>query len=210
MKILEIKSLAIPDIKVVRFGRFHDSRGYFTETFRRSDFADANGLDFLEHEQFVQFNESFSRAGVLRGLHFQWQPPMGKLVRTIYGRMVDLALDIRAGSPTEGRVIAYEMHGAEELDYDEWIWLPPGFAHGNFFSEPTRIEYLCTASYNPDCESGISPLADDLDWSLCDRSLAGEFRDICADGPLLSEKDRGACSLAKWRSSAEAANFRYA
>ncbi|MBW7996400.1 MAG: dTDP-4-keto-6-deoxy-D-glucose epimerase [Candidatus Glassbacteria bacterium] len=207
MKILEIKSLALPEIKVVRFGRFHDERGFFSETFRSSDFTAANGLGFLEGETFVQFNESFSRTGVVRGLHFQWQPPMGKLVRTLYGRMVDLALDIRPGSPRMGKIIAYEMPGAEDRDYDEWIWVPPGFAHGNFFSAPTRIEYLCTAVYNPSCESGVNPLDRELDWSLCDKTLAGEYLDLIGGEPVISAKDREACSLAEWMERPEAKTF---
>ena len=100
MKITQIKSLAISAIKVVRFARFTDFRGYFTEPFRKSDFSAQ--LEFMKGVDFFQFNESFSRSNVVRGLHFQWNPFMGKLVRTIQGRMVDLFLDIRKESPTYG------------------------------------------------------------------------------------------------------------
>ena len=95
MKIIEVKCLAIPDVKVIRFGRFRDHRGYFTEPFRKSDFAHHPEMGFMKGVEFFQANESFSNAGVIRGLHFQWNPYMGKLVRTIAGRMVDLVLDIR-------------------------------------------------------------------------------------------------------------------
>ena len=106
MKIIEIKSLAIPDVKVIRFARFADHRGYFTESFRRNDF---NGLDFLKGLEFLQSNESFSKKETVRGLHFQWDPAMGKLVRTLNGHMIDMVMDIRKGSPTFGKIIAQEM-----------------------------------------------------------------------------------------------------
>ena len=88
MKLLDVKSLCIPDIKVIRFQRFGDDRGYFTESFRRSDFDEDNRLAFLENVEFVQCNESFSRPGVIRGLHFQWNPYMGKLVRCYREQLV--------------------------------------------------------------------------------------------------------------------------
>ena len=97
MLISDIKDLAIPDVKVVRFKRFLDNRGYFTEQFRQSDLIDSDKVGFLKGESFVQANESFSHKGTFRGLHFQWNPYMGKLVRTVWGRMVDMALDIRKG-----------------------------------------------------------------------------------------------------------------
>ena len=208
MKILEIIPLPIPDVKVIRFGRFPDSRGYFTESFRGTDITAANGLEFLEGREFVQINESCSRAGVIRGLHFQWSPPMGKLVRTVSGRMVDLALDIRPGSPTLGKIVACELEQDLERDWDEWIWVPPGFAHGNYFTVPTRIEYLCTGGYNPECEAGIGPLDQSLDWGLCDRALAAEYRALAADGALLSDKDRDAGSLAEWLARPESEVFK--
>ena len=96
---------------------------------------------------------------------------MGKLVRTLSGRMVDMILDIRKGSTTFGKIIAYDMPSEHEADYNEWIWVPPGFAHGNFFTEDSTIEYFCSGEYSPGCEAGISPLAADIDWSLCEGSL---------------------------------------
>ena len=109
MKILEAKSLAIPDVKVVRYGRFTDHRGYFTEHYRKSDFRSHPELGFLHDVEFEQCNESASRADTIRGLHFQWNPHMGKLVRPLSGRLIDMMLDIRLGSPTFGKIIAYDM-----------------------------------------------------------------------------------------------------
>ena len=145
MKILEIRPLAIPDVKVVRYARFRDDRGYFTETFRKSDFfghADAGCFSGVE---FKQCNESHSSAGVIRGLHFQWNPFQGKLIRTVAGRMIDLALDIRKGSPWFGKIIGYDMPASPDAATGDWIWLPPGFAHGTCILERSTIEYFCSS-----------------------------------------------------------------
>ncbi|EDN66618.1 dTDP-4-dehydrorhamnose 3,5-epimerase [Beggiatoa sp. PS] len=190
MKILEIKSLTIPDIKVIKFARFCDHRGYFTEPFRKSDFANHPEMSFMKGVEFVQANESFSKSKVVRGLHFQWNPYMGKLVRTIKGRMVDIVLDIRKNSPTQGKIIAYDMPNQAEAHFSEWIWVPPGFAHGNFFTEESMIEYFCSGEYSPGCEAGISPIAPDLDWSLCDQALKKEFDEIAHSTQLMTDKDR--------------------
>jgi len=198
MKILSIDPLAVPDVKVITFGRFRDHRGYFTETCRKSDLFGPSATDFLAGLEFLQCNESFSRPGVVRGLHFQWNPHMGKLVRTIAGRMIDLALDIRKGSPTHGKIVACDMPASADDDCGRWIWVPAGFAHGNFFSEPTTIEYFCTGEYSPGCEAGIRPTAEDIDWSLCDAALKAEFDKAAADGSGMSEKDRAGLTLAAW------------
>lgn len=204
MKILEIKPLEIPDIKVIRFARFADHRGYFAEHFRKSDLGK---LEFLAGVEFLQSNESYSKARTIRGLHFQWNPQMGKLVRTLAGRMVDMVLDIRKGSPTQGKIIAYEMPADSQAEYDEWIWVPPGFAHGNYFDRESRIEYFCSGEYNPSCEAGVSPLAEDIDWSLCDRGLKSGFDAIVAAGPLLSEKDQRGHTLASWMAGRDSDQF---
>jgi dTDP-4-dehydrorhamnose 3,5-epimerase len=209
VKIIQVKSLAIPDIKVIRFGRFPDQRGYFTEPFRKSDFQTHADLPFMRGIEFLQVNESHSRANVVRGLHFQWSPYMGKLVRTIAGRMVDMVLDIRLGSPYFGKIIAYDMPSRSDRDYGEWIWVPPGFAHGNFFTEETSIEYFCSGEYGPTSEAGISPLTPDLDWSLCDHALKRTFDEITAGAALLSDKDRNGLQLAQWHNDARSKNFIY-
>ncbi len=210
MKIVEVKELAIPAIKVIRFARFADHRGYFTEHYRQSDFETGEQTPFMRGVRFVQANESFSRATTVRGLHFQWNPYMGKLVRTLHGHMIDLVLDIRAGSPTWGKIIAYDMPAAADDGFGEWIWVPPGFAHGNTFPTDTLIEYFCSGEYSPGCEAGISPLAADLDWSLCDPDLRDQFREIAQTTTLMTDKDRNGFSLAAWQEDERSNNFTYA
>lgn len=207
MKILDVKNLAIPDIKVIRFARFRDHRGYFTEHFRQSDFL--HHLPFMKDVEFPQCNESASKPGTIRGLHFQWNPYMGKLVRTLSGHMVDLVLDIRKGSPTFGKILAYDMPALPDAEFSEWIWVPIGFAHGNFFPEQSFIEYFCSGEYSPGCEAGISPLAPDLDWSLCHPELKHAFDKIVSGTPLLTDKDKNGYSLATWLDTRSSDHFVY-
>jgi len=209
VKIVDVRSLALEDVKVVRFARFRDERGYFTEPYRRSDLESEPATSFLAGLDFPQANESFSRAGVVRGLHFQWSPFMGKLVRTVHGRMVDLALDIRLASPSFGKIVAYDMPSSPDGEWSEWIWVPPGFAHGNYFTEETTIEYFCTGEYSPGNEAAVSPLAEDLDWSLCAPELRDEFRALLDAGATLSAKDRDAGSLADWQADPRSENFQH-
>lgn len=209
MKILSITDLAIPEVKVIRFARFRDNRGYFSEHYRFSDFETGEAALFMNGVRFLQMNESFSKPHTVRGLHYQWNPFMGKLVRTVRGRMIDMVLDIRKGSPTYGKIIAYDMPVTGDEDYSEWIWVPPGFAHGNTFTEDTVIEYLCSGEYSPGNEAGISPIADDLDWSLCDPELASLFQSIAQSTELMTDKDRGGFSLASWTADARSENFLY-
>lgn len=209
MKILSVNSLVIPDIKVVKFARFCDARGYFTESFRKSDFIGNPEMSFMNGLEFLQVNESYSRAHTIRGLHFQWNPYMGKLVRTVRGRMVDIVLDIRKGSPTFGKGIFYDMPGDQNLDFNEWIWVPPGFAHGNFFTEESQIEYFCTGEYSQGCEAGISPLANDIDWSLSDPVLKSEFTRISSSTTLITDKDKNGLSLDSWINDSRSENFIY-
>jgi dTDP-4-dehydrorhamnose 3,5-epimerase len=209
VKIVEVRELAIPDVKVIRFARFADNRGYFSEQYRFSDFESGDASSFMHGVRFVQANESFSRAGTVRGLHFQWNPYMGKLVRTIRGHMIDVALDVRKGSPSYGQIIAYDMPVQGDEGFAEWIWLPAGFAHGNTFPTDTVIEYLCSGEYSPGCEAGISPIADDLDWSLCDPALADQFQSIAHGTTLMTDKDRHGLSLAAWTADPRSENFLY-
>lgn len=206
MKILDIKALAIPEIKVIRYARFADQRGYFTEHFRKSDFGK---LDFMGGVEFLQCNESHSKACTIRGLHFQWNPYMGKLVRTLSGRMVDMVLDIRKGSPSFGKIIVHAMPADSGAESGEWIWVPPGFAHGNYFDRESSIEYFCSGEYSPGCESGICPMASDIDWSLCDPRLKNEFDAIATGTPLISEKDRAGFTLNSWIQNPNSSQFTY-
>jgi len=210
MKILDVKQLEMPEIKVIRFARFCDERGYFTEHFRKSDLQTNPLTSFMKELEFVQTNESFSRTGTVRGLHFQWNPYMGKLVRTLYGHMVDLILDIRKGSPSFGKAIAYDMPSDMSGDFNEWIWIPPGFAHGNMFLEDTSIEYFCSGEYSPGNEAGISPLAEDIDWSLCDQNLRETFHDVASRTSLITDKDRDGLSVSAWKQDQRSETFTYA
>lgn len=204
MKILEVKSLVIPDVKVIRFGKFPDERGYFTEPFRSSDLRKV-----IPDFSIQQVNESYSKKNTVRGLHLQWNPYMGKLVRTVRGHMVDMFLDLRKGSPTFGKAAAYDMPTDPSKEYNEWIWLPIGFAHGNFYMEDTTIEYFCTSEYSPGNEAGISPLSSDIDWSLCDPSLKTKLDGIVKVGALISEKDKQGLTVKEWNGDPRSNNFVY-
>jgi dTDP-4-dehydrorhamnose 3,5-epimerase len=207
MKILSVTPLPIPEVKAIRYQRFADHRGYFTETYRKSDFERHSELGAVRGIDFTQCNESHSRAGTVRGLHFQWNPYMGKLVRTTAGRMVDLVLDIRKGSPTFGKIVAWDLPHDPAASWGEWIWVPVGFAHGGFYAVESRIEYFCSGEWSPQCEAGISPLAPDIDWSLCDPALRREFDGIIAGDPQLTDKDRDGFSLRSWLADPRSDNF---
>lgn len=206
MKINSIFEPEIAGVKFIQFERFLDKRGYFSETFRDTDFLEKklgvfpNGI--------LQTNESYSRRNVLRGLHFQWNKPMGKLVRTISGHMIDLILDLRIGSPTNGKIMAFNMPAAPHDTTSNWIWVPEGCAHGNFFLEDSYIEYYCSASYNGNCEAGVSPFASDIDWSICDPKLKNLFFDM-KDTFISTSKDINGHSVASWMNSADAENFKF-
>ena len=154
----------------------------------------------------LQSNESFSHKNVLRGLHFQWNPNMGKLVRTITGHMVDLVLDLRQGSPTQGKIMAFDMPAKSTDGSSIWIWVPEGCAHGNFFLEDSYIEYFCSGSYNGECEAGISPLSEDIDWSICDSNLKDKFFEL-KDSFIATSKDINGLSVKEWLSRTDAKNF---
>jgi len=202
MKIIQSKELAIAGVKVIKFSKFYDHRGYFTETYRKSDMAKEVGFDI------VQMNESLSKKNVIRGLHFQWNPYMGKLVRTVKGHMVDIILDIRKGSPTYGKALAYDMPVSLDFESEsEWIWVPAGFAHGNFFKETTMIEYLCSGEYSQGNEASISPLANDIDWSLCEPHLYEELIALFAEDGIMTDKDRMGFTLKQWEGKKESDNF---
>ena len=207
MKITEVKSLIFPEVKVIRFARFCDHRGYFSEHYRRDDFQNHSEMGFIKDIEFLQCNESASKKGTIRGLHFQWNPYMGKLVRTLSGHMIDMVLDIRKGSPTLGKIILYDMSVNIDRDFGEWIWIPHGFVHGNIYIEDSVIEYFCSGQYNPDCEAGISPLAEDIEWDLCDSQLKWIFDEIAPCTQLITEKDRNGFSMKQWGANEHSENF---
>lgn len=209
MKILEVKSLGFPEVKIITYGRFPDERGYFAEVYRKSDFDNHPDTGFVKGVDFLQCNVSFSHKGVIRGMHFQWDPYMDKLVRVVEGKMVDLILDIRKGSPNFGKMIAYELSAHPDENQNEWIWIPKGFAHGAFYLEETFIEYFCTSEWKPTTEASISPLAPDIDWSFCETDLKKKFDEIVANGPLISIKDRDGYTVKNWEKDPNSKNFTY-
>lgn len=193
MKILEVKEMPIHGVKAVVYQRFADDRGYFTETFRESDLTKE-----IPEFSIRQVNESYSMKNVVRGLHFQWNPYQGKLVRTIKGHMIDMFLDIRKNSSTYGKIAALDMPSVNSDSTAAWIWLPVGIAHGCVFLEETAIEYFCTSEYSPGNEAGINPLSADLDWSLCDPGTKSKIDEIFKGGLIISDKDKQGLSLADW------------
>ena len=189
-----IKDLVIYEPKV-----FHDDRGYFFESYNKQSFEKELGYSI----NFVQDNQARSVKNVLRGLHFQWNPNMGKLVRTISGHMVDLILDLREGSPTLGKIAAFDMPTSPSDTSTSWIWVPEGCAHGNFFLQDSHIEYYCSGAYNGACEAGISPYSEDIDWSICDPALKSLFFEL-KDSFITTPKDLNGLSFSKWMQSSEA------
>jgi dTDP-4-dehydrorhamnose 3,5-epimerase len=148
---------------------FHDDRGFFFESYNQQVFFD-NGLT----ETFLQDNQSFSKKGVVRGLHFQ-NPPFaqGKLVRVITGKVVDVVVDIRKSSPTYGQHAKFLL----ESDKSNMLYVPPGFAHGFVALEDSIFSYKCTNLYNKPAESGIlwNDPALNINWDV--------------ENPIVSSKD---------------------
>jgi dTDP-4-dehydrorhamnose 3,5-epimerase len=185
----KIASTHLKDIVVLETTVFQDDRGFFMEAFRADQFREL-GLP----DTFVQDNHSGSRQGVLRGLHFQWDPPMGKLMRVTQGSAFLVAVDIRRGSPTLGQWFGLEVSAESRKQ----VWAPAGFARGFcVLSEQVELQYKCTGIYNPKGESGI----------LWNDPQIGIVWPVVK--PVLSEKDRGAQTLAEWLARPEAAYFSY-
>lgn len=152
----------IPGVFVITPQVFGDSRGYFTETFKASDFA-AHGIPTT----FVQDNESSSSKGVLRGLHFQREHTQGKLVRVTIGRVYDIAVDVRPGSETFGQYVGVTLDSEKK----QMFFIPAGFAHGFLvLSDIAVFTYKCTDVYDPTSEGGIPWNDPDLaiEWPVLD------------------------------------------
>ncbi|MEK7070659.1 MAG: dTDP-4-dehydrorhamnose 3,5-epimerase family protein [Patescibacteria group bacterium] len=209
MKILDVKSLVIPEIKVVQYQRFGDERGYFTEIYRKNDFESHPNTGFLKNIEFTQINESYAKKGVIKGMHFQWNPYMAKLVRPIAGTMIDLFLDIRKNSPTFGKGAGYKISSNTSDETGEWIWIPVGFAHGLYFEEDSVLEYMCTGQWAPDTERSILPLDENIDWSLMDSNLKLQFDEVRKSNPIMTEKDRDGMTLNQWAESNDSNNFMF-
>lgn len=163
---MEVKKTAIDGLLIIEPKVFGDARGYFFESFSQREF-DEKVVPILGHTiNFVQDNESMSSYGVMRGLHFQ-RPPFtqSKLVRCVKGAVLDVALDIRKGSPTYGQHVAVEL----TEDNHRQFFVPRGFAHGfAVLSESAVFQYKCDEFYHPEADGGISILDDSLgiDWII--------------------------------------------
>ncbi|MBR1631267.1 MAG: dTDP-4-dehydrorhamnose 3,5-epimerase [Paludibacteraceae bacterium] len=170
---MEIIETNIPDVLILKPRVFADARGYFFESFSQRDFDRQ-----VRPIQFVQDNESRSSYGVIRGLHYQKMPhAQSKIVRCVQGRVLDVAVDVRHGSPTFGQHVAVELSEENHLQF----FIPRGFAHGFAVLSPTAVfQYKCDAFYAPQSEGGIrmdDPLLN-IDWK------------IPADKVIMSEKDK--------------------
>jgi dTDP-4-dehydrorhamnose 3,5-epimerase len=177
------------DVKVLSTEAFEDDRGFFMEVYRADQYA-ALGLPTY----FPQDNHSRSAKGVLRGLHFQWDPPQGKLIRVTVGTAFLAVVDIRKGSPTLGKWFGLEVSAQSKKQ----LWVPVGFANSFCaLSDAVEIQYKCTAIYNRNSESGIrwNDPAIGIEWPL--------------KNPILSQKDAGAQTLAQWLASPNSNAFAY-
>lgn len=174
---MEVLKTALDGVLILEPRVFNDPRGYFFESFSQREF-DEKLAPILGHSiRFVQDNESMSSYGVMRGLHFQ-RPPFtqSKLVRCVRGAVLDVAVDIRKGSPTYGQHVAVELTEENHRQF----FIPRGFAHGfAVLSQTAVFQYKCDEFYHPEADGGISILDDSLgiDWR------------IPADKAILSEKD---------------------
>jgi dTDP-4-dehydrorhamnose 3,5-epimerase len=186
---IRIESRHLGDIAVLASEVFEDERGFFMEVYR-ADQCKALGLP----TEFVQDNHSRSKRGVVRGLHFQWDPPMGKLMRVTYGSAFLIAVDIRKGSPTLGQWFGVEVSAQDKKQ----VWAPAGFARGFCVtSDFAEIQYKCTGIYNPKGESGIR-------WNDPKIGIQWPVKE-----PELSGKDRQAQTLDEWLASPASNHFQF-
>jgi dTDP-4-dehydrorhamnose 3,5-epimerase len=186
---IHVVSRPLEGMAVLKPDVFQDERGFFLEAYRQDQFREL-GLP----QEFVQENHSGSVKGVLRGLHFQWDPPMGKLMRVTRGTAYLVAVDIRKGSPSLGRWFGIEVSAESRLQ----VWAPAGFARGFcVLSDFAEIQYKCTGIYSNTGESGIrwDDPAIGITWPMQD--------------PVLSAKDRVAQSLEEWLARPQANAFTY-
>ena len=167
---LQIEKCALPEVLLITPRVFADDRGFFLETYSERDFATV-GIK----ARFVQDNQSRSKRGVLRGLHYQLDRPQAKLVRVTRGKIFDVAADIRAGSPSFGKWVGVVLDDEKK----QALWIPAGFAHGFcVLSDDADVAYKATDFYAPAAERGVrwdDPLLE-IEWPIKD--------------PILAEKDR--------------------
>ncbi|CAM3723117.1 dTDP-4-dehydrorhamnose 3,5-epimerase [Litorimonas haliclonae] len=160
---MEFIETALKSVFLIKARRYEDKRGFFSETFKKKTFMAMTG----HQGQFVQDNFSYSkRKGTVRGLHYQSPPKaQGKLVRCTRGKILDVAVDARKGSPTYGRHVCYEL----SFENGDQLWIPPGFLHGfSTLSDDSEVAYKCTEYYSPECDSAIiwnDPMLN-IDWKI--------------------------------------------
>jgi dTDP-4-dehydrorhamnose 3,5-epimerase len=166
---MKVRATNLPEVLVLEPRVFRDARGFFVETFSTADLAGTSIPD-----RFAQDNHSRSTRDVLRGLHYQLSRPQGKLIHVVRGRIYDIAVDIRRGSPTFARWVGFEL--TDENLYS--LWIPPGFAHGFcVLSDVADVVYKCTTLYDAADDRGIA-------WN--DPQIAIEWP---TPSPIVSEKD---------------------
>jgi dTDP-4-dehydrorhamnose 3,5-epimerase len=190
-RVTRLEATQMPGIKVLNAKRFPDERGWLIQSWVKADLEAAH-----IPATFKQAIQTVSRKGVVRGLHFQWDPPMGKLMRVSLGTAFLVAVDIRKGSPTLGKWVGVLASPENRRQ----VWAPAGFARGFcVVSEFAEIQYKCTGIYNAKAESGILWKDDaiGIDWPVQD----GDAQ--------LSDKDKNAQTLARWLASPESEKFRY-
>jgi dTDP-4-dehydrorhamnose 3,5-epimerase len=183
------ESTHLAEIVIVAPEVFEDERGFFMETYRTDQFK-ALGLP----TDFVQDNHSRSKQGVLRGLHFQYEPPMGKLMRVTYGRAFLVAVDLRKGSPTLGKWWGTEL----SVENKKWMWAPASFARGFcVLSDWAEVQYKTTGIYNGQTDISIRFNDPDIgiQWPISD--------------PQISERDKKAITFSQWLQSSESDRFQY-
>ena len=187
---IKVEARHLGDVVVLVPDIFQDARGFFMEAYREDQFK-ALGLPTV----YVQDNHSKSSKGVVRGLHFQWEPPMGKLMRVTAGAAFLVAVDIRKGSPTLGTWVG----GEASAENRRQVYAPAGFARGFCaLTDGTEIQYKCTGIYSNKGESGIrwNDPAIGVEWPVKD--------------PIISDKDTKARLLSEWLASPESNHFQYA
>jgi dTDP-4-dehydrorhamnose 3,5-epimerase len=175
-----IRTTELPDVLEVEAKVFPDDRGFFTETYNRDTWA-AQGFE----ETFLQDNLSLSKAGTLRGMHYQIHPQaMGKLVRVLTGAIYDVAVDLRKGSPTFGKWIGRELTAENGL----MLYIPEGFAHGFLaLADDTLVYYKCTGTHAPDHERAVryNDPAIGIEWPETPRIVSQKD----AEAPLLADAE---------------------
>jgi dTDP-4-dehydrorhamnose 3,5-epimerase len=175
---IEIENTILDAVKIIHLEVFGDERGFFTEVFNQNEY-EKHGLP----TNFVQCNHSGSIKNTVRGLHFQWEPPMGKLMRVIKGEAFLVAADIKKSSPTFGKWFGKSFNENNK----SLLWAPAHFARGFcVLSDYAEIEYLTTGTYNSKAESGVL-------WN--DKDIGVEWPVV---EPILSEKDKRAQTFQQW------------